>query len=244
MSRPPEHIPADSSALFLDVDGTLVDIEDDPAAVHADDELLQLLQDAAAKLDGALALVSGRSLSEIDRMFSSLALPAAGAHGSEIRINGSPIAQQEPPAVPAAIRRDAERFVADRDGLLLEQKTNGFSLHYRRAPALADDSRDYVSSLLARLGEDFRLIEGKMVLEIAPRSHSKGEAIRVLLDQAPFRNRVPVFVGDDVTDEDGFRAANEYGGLSVCVGDRRDSDAHYRLPDVAAVRRWLGASIA
>ena len=237
--RPPDRIPAASTALFLDVDGTLVDLQDDPAAVHAEPGLIRLLHDVADRLGGALALVSGRSLAEIDRMFAPSTFPAAGAHGSELRINGEPLPPDTIPPMPEAIRRDVEDFIGDHEGLLLEHKSNGFSVHYRRAPALESAYREQVNALLERLGDDYRLIDGKMVLEIAPRSHSKGEAVRAFLDREPFSRRQPVFVGDDVTDEDGFVAVNDLDGLSVRVGDIDTSAARYSLPDVPAVRRWL-----
>lgn len=243
MGRPPDRISAADTALFLDVDGTLVDLQEDPAAVYADDALIGLLQSAAKGLGGALALVSGRSLAEIDRMFAPASFPAAGAHGSELRINGAPLTAGDVPAMPESIRRDIEDFVGSHEGLLLEHKSNGFSVHYRRAPAMEQIARDNVTALLDLLGEDFRLIEGKMVLEIAPRSHSKGEAVRTLLAHEPFRDRRPVFIGDDVTDEDGFLAANALDGLSVRVGDNRVSAADFSLPDVAAVRQWLSAAL-
>ena len=239
MSRPPDRISAAETALFLDVDGTLLDIQEEPSSVRANTELIAMLERIASELDGALALVSGRSLPEIDRVFAPSAFPAAGAHGSEIRVAGKALDGDPPPNVPEGVRQEAQAFAEDHDGLLLEHKSNGFSLHYRRVPELETASRDFARGLLARLGDDFRLIDGKKVLEIAPRAHSKGEAIRTLLEHEPFRNRRPIFVGDDVTDEDGFRAANELDGLSVRVGDIRSSAARYCLPDVAAVHRWL-----
>jgi len=239
MSRPPDHISSAETALFLDVDGTLVDIQEDPSSVRADAGLVAMLERLADELGGALALVSGRSLAEIDRVFAPSAFPAAGAHGSELRVDGYAPESDPPPTVPERVRREAESFVDDRSGLLLEHKSNGLSLHYRRAPELEAASRDFVQAQLEQLGDEFRLIDGKMVLEIAPRAHSKGEAIRTLLEHGPFRDRRPVFVGDDVTDEDGFLAANALDGLSVRVGDIEASAARYSLPDVAAVRRWL-----
>ena len=134
------------------------------------------------------------------------------------------------------------RFVDEHDGLLLERKHGGVSLHYRGAPELEKPSRDAVEREMAELGDAYRLIAGKMVFEIAPRGHDKGEAIRTFLSWAPFSGRVPLFVGDDVTDEDGFRVANELGGASIRVGAIEESEARHALPDVAAVRRWLDST--
>ena len=121
----------------------------------------------------------------------------------------------------------------------MEKKSAGLALHYRRAPRLETACREFVDGLMQALGPDFRLIDGKMVLEIAPCSHHKGEAIRELLQHDPFCGRRPVFVGDDVTDEDGFRVVNELGGLSIRVGYGNETAARYALHDVASVRDWL-----
>ena len=238
MPLPPADLGAAAPALFLDVDGTLVDIEDHPGDVRADAALIALLVDLAERLDGALSLISGRSIAEIDRIFAPAKFPSAGSHGTELRFDGNAVISALPD-FPAAFLQRARRFADEHDGLLVEKKSAGLALHYRRAPRLETACREFVAGLMGELGPDFRLIDGKMVLEIAPRSHHKGEAIRELLQHDPFRGRRPVFVGDDVTDEDGFRVVNELGGLSIRVGDGRESAARYVLHDVASVRDWL-----
>lgn len=239
MKNPPVNIDAAETALFLDVDGTLLDIEDDPKAVSARPDLIAMLESAADSVDGALALVSGRGLAEIDRIFTPARFPAAGAHGSEIRLDGKTLTMESVSDIPEPVIGSLEDFADANEGLLLERKATGVSLHYRRAPDLEAVCRALVSDILDDLGPEFRLIDGKMVLEIAPRAHSKGEAIRTMLRHDPFRNRRPVFVGDDVTDEDGFAVVNELGGLSIRVGDLDASEARCSLTDVDAVRRWL-----
>ena len=238
MSLPPADLGPAKPALFLDVDGTLVDIQDHPGDVRADAGLIALLVDLAGRLDGALSLISGRSIAEIDRIFAPARFPSAGAHGAELRFDGD-AANPAPAEFPHAILQRARQFADEHDGLLVEKKRAGLALHYRRAPRLEVACRDFVAGLMRELGPDFRLIDGKMVLEIAPRSHDKGEAIRELLQHEPFCGRQPVFVGDDVTDEDGFRVVNELGGLSVRVGRGNETAAHYALDDVASVRDWL-----
>jgi trehalose 6-phosphate phosphatase len=186
-----------------------------------------------------MALVSGRSIAALDRIFAPARFPAAGAHGTEFRTTGDAPADSGALALPAGVMDRLEAFVRQRDGLLLEAKAGGASLHYRQAPEREHEARAFVDSLLSVISADYRLIDGKMVLELAPRHHDKGEAIRTLLAAAPFSGRRPVFVGDDVTDEDGFNAVNELGGTSIHVGEQMNTAARCRLADVAAVRAWL-----
>lgn len=240
MTLPPTDFGADMPAVFLDVDGTLVDIESHPDAVRADEELVALLVDLAARLGGALSLISGRSITEIDRIFAPAKFPSAGSHGAELRLMDEDVAVVEA-EFPEEILRRARSFVEKHQGLLVEKKRAGLALHYRGAPDLETACRDLVTEFMRELGHDFRLIDGKMVFEIAPRKHHKGEAIRKMLQHLPFRGRRPVFVGDDVTDEDGFRIVNELGGLSIRVGQKSSSAARYEFDAVSDVRAWLRA---
>jgi len=243
MPAPPANLNPDAIGLFLDVDGTLLEIRDTPSSVVADKDLLGLLSDSHAALDGALCLVSGRSIAEVDRIMSPAKYAVAGAHGAELRIADERI----PMPAAASFPVDAVKIlqsVADRyEGLLLERKHGGMSLHYRKAPALEPECRKLVTSLMSDLGDDFRLIAGKMVFEIAPAVHNKGAAIRRIMDEPPFAGRTPVFIGDDVTDEDGFEVVNGLNGMTVRVGDIDDSEARFALRDVAAVRLWLRGAI-
>lgn len=229
--------------MFLDVDGTLLEIRDNPSDVSADSELTELLEACFDVLDGAMSLVSGRSIAEVDRIFSPSVFPVAGAHGAELRVDGGAVTRVANEALPDNVLCTLEAM-AQRDGrLLLEKKRGGASLHYRRAPELEAECRQTIDALLAELGDTYRLIAGKMVFEIAPAAHNKGAAVESFLEQPPFAGRLPVFVGDDVTDEDGFAAANRHGGISIHVGGARDTAARYSLPDVAAVHDWLRVAV-
>ena len=243
MPRAPDSLDTREVALFLDVDGTLLEIREKPADVVADDDLIDMLKACSARLDGAMSLVSGRPIADVDRIFSPAVFPVAGAHGAELRFGGGRRETVANEPLPAEIVVSLDEFAAENDGLLLERKPSGVSLHYRRAPELEGECRARIDALMPKLGDAFRLIAGKMVLEIAPAAHSKGAAIETFLKQEPFAGRMPVFLGDDVTDEDGFHAVNAARGVSIRVGEPQDSAAAYRLPDVAAVRPWLRSAI-
>ena len=239
MPAPPDNFEPSKLALFLDVDGTLLDIEDRPEAVHATDSLIELLARLSAGLGGALSLISGRPVADIDRIFAPARFAAAGAHGAELRLHpGDPVSGAQT-LLPASILEELRAFAGSDPGLLLEEKHSGASLHYRRAPQLEEQCTTLVHRLLPDIEKNFRLIAGKMVLELAPADHNKGAAITEMMRREPFMGRRAVFVGDDVTDEDGFRAVNGMDGITIRVGGNRGSAAEYALPDVAAVRRWL-----
>jgi trehalose 6-phosphate phosphatase len=236
--RPRPPAPADDWALFLDVDGCLLDFADAPDAVTVPASLPATLQRLSQRLRGALALVSGRALLRIDELFSPMRLPTAGLHGLERR---STVAQLSPPPVPsalAAIHDEARQVAAAWPGTLVEDKGSALGLHWRAEPRAATALRAFAEAALPRL-PGYRLQHGDHVVELRPSAGDKGEAILALLEEAPFRGRVPVFVGDDLTDESGFAVVNAHGGLSVLVGQREPSAAHYALRDPAAVRAWL-----
>jgi trehalose 6-phosphate phosphatase len=236
--RPRPPAPADDWALFLDVDGCLLDFADAPDAVTVPATLHATLQRLSQRLHGALALVSGRALRRIDELFAPLRLPAAGLHGLERR---STVARLSPPPVPsalAAIHDEARQVAAAWPGTLVEDKGSALGLHWRAEPRAAAALRAFAEAALPRL-PGYRLQHGDHVIELRPSSGDKGEAILALLEEAPFRGRKPVFVGDDLTDESGFAVINAHGGLSVLVGQREPSAAHYALRDPAAVRAWL-----
>lgn len=226
-------------ALFLDVDGTLLEIEERPDRVHSDARLNALLEQLRDALGGALSLVSGRPVADLDRIFAPARFPVAGGHGAELRIHAGDEIIAASARLPAPATAELEAMVEQHPRLLLEKKPGGVSLHYRRAPDLEPLCRRLMERLMVCVGDEFRLIGGKMVLELVPQGHHKGVVVREMMQHAPFTGRRPVFVGDDVTDEDGFRAVNEFGGFSVRVGDKRTSEARYVLKDVAAVRDWL-----
>jgi trehalose 6-phosphate phosphatase len=226
-------------ALFLDVDGTLLDIAPHPAAVKVDAPLRQLLGRLRTASGGALALVSGRSVADVESLFAPLALCVAGQHGAERRDFGGRLLRQV--RQPVGLRVAAERlgrFAAERPGLVLENKGLNIAVHYRNAPACERELAEEFARIIAELGEDFELQPGKMVFELKPVGQSKGAAIAAFMREEPFQGRVPVFVGDDLTDESGFAATNKLGGHSIKVG-AGDSVASWRLPDTDGVRAWL-----
>lgn len=244
MLTAPKLIDCQTTALFLDVDGTLLEIQDHPGDVRADPELVELLQQLLMHLNGALALISGRSIAEIDRIFDNVHFPAVGAHGAEMREANSVLEAPPSSPLPAHLLERITKLVDNHDGLLLEQKKGGVSLHYRRAPELAATCRALVFEVMAELESDFRLIDGKMVFEIAPRQHNKGEAIRQLLKSREFEQRQPVFIGDDITDEDGFEVVNALQGISIRIGASSATAAQFALGSVADVRQWLHSVVA
>lgn len=241
--RPRPPAPADDWALFLDVDGCLVDFADTPDRVRVPARLRETLEALAARLDGALALVSGRPLRGLDHLFAPLRLPtAAGLHGLERR---SVHRVQEAPAPPpafASILEEAGVLARRWPGVVVEDKGAAIGLHWRGAAAAGDALRDFADAALPRL-PGYRLQHGNQVVELRPSEGDKGSAIDALLEEPPFRGRVPVFAGDDITDESGFAVVNRRGGLSVLVGDREPSAAHYGLGTPEAVRRWLAEGV-
>jgi trehalose 6-phosphate phosphatase len=241
MPAPPDNLEPSNLALFLDVDGTLLEIEDHPADVRADQSLIALLERVSQGLDGALSLISGRTVADIDRIFAPARFAAAGGHGTELRLHPEDSIASAKWSLPPSIIERVREFAANSPGLLLEEKRGGMSLHYRRAPELEKQCTTFVQSLLPEIEQDFRLIAGKMVFEFAPKEHHKGAAISDMMQRDPFTRRRAVFVGDDVTDEDGFRAVNALDGIAIRVGGSRGSEAQYSLPDVAAVHRWLAS---
>jgi trehalose 6-phosphate phosphatase len=241
MHRPPPAIDPQQHVLFLDVDGTLLDIQAHPGDVVADDEIMTLLKALESKL--GIALVSGRTIDEIDRVFSPHRFPAAGEHGARIRRPDGSEESTGHEVLPDEAFERAVRFAGERDGLLLEGKSAGFALHYRAAPDLEDACRAFMTSLKEDIDEGVRLLEGKMVLELASGASNKGTAVEAFLCAPPFSERVPFYVGDDVTDEDAFDVVNSAGGYSVRVGAAVDTAANYLLDDVRAVRQWLGSAV-
>lgn len=233
--------PSSGWALFLDVDGTLLHLADTPEAVEVSDHLRRVLTDLAPVFGGAVALISGRRVEDLDRLFSPLCLPAAGLHGLEHRAADGTVRMLGDTAMLDPLRGPLRDFANAHDGVILEDKERALALHYRRAPQVEVLARQFVADLAGRRPENLRVIDGKMVLEIKPRLSDKGAAVRSFLDEPPFEGRLPVFIGDDVTDEDAFRAVNALGGHSIRVGDGRDSQARWQLSDVNAVLEWLAS---
>jgi len=230
-------------AFFLDIDGTLLDFAARPQEVRLEDGLLELLQRLSASARGAVALVSGRSVEDIDRLFAPLAFAAAGQHGTERRMADGSIRRLAPPIEKlGAAAADLVRLTAAHTGLVLENKGMTLALHYRLSPGHRALVEREMRAVAARLGDGFELQTGKFVMEIKPSGKDKGSAIAEFAAEAPFVGRRPVFIGDDQTDEPGFDVVNRLGGHSVKVGPGI-TRARWHLFDAAAVRRWLAAYV-
>ena len=225
-------------AIFLDIDGTLLALAATPAGVTVDSGLKQTLGQLRTATGGAIALISGRPIAEVDSLFAPLRLPTAGQHGIERR-DGSGIVHRY--AAPShrfgEIKSRLAPLLARHPGLLLEEKGLTLAIHYRQVPSLGSHLHRLLRELLNSAAE-LRLQRGKMVVEIIPIGRDKGITITEFMSESPFRGRIPVFLGDDVTDEYGFSVVNAMNGHSIKVGPGR-SAARWRLPDVHAVRSWL-----
>ena len=230
-------------ALFLDFDGTLVEIAAAPDRVMVARALPWLLSALAVRLAGAVAVISGRPLDELAQLLDPFAGPLVGMHGLERRTADGMLVRAPLPAGLGRARALLADFVAVRPHLLLEDKGSGLALHYRRAPVTASACRNAALRAAALAGDAFELIEGKMVVELRPHEAHKGRAIVALLAEPPFHGRLPVFIGDVRTDEDGFVVVNDMGGLSVQVGRYADTAARYGIPDVDGVLAWLVAAL-
>ena len=234
-------LPRRDWALFLDFDGTLVSLAAHPDDVRVSPRLKTLLGDLATAFDGAVAVVSGRPLDQLERLLAPVSLPMAGIHGLEWRdADGTRHTAVDQPAQLAACRDALAAFVEARPGLYYEDKGVSLTLHYRGAPELAEACRAFFEAQHRALGETFELVPGKCVLELRPSGYHKGTAVARLLDETPaFQGRTPVFIGDDVTDEDAFRSVNARGGHSVRVGSRDETAATCYLESVQEVLTWL-----
>ncbi|MDQ6702044.1 MAG: trehalose-phosphatase [Pseudomonadota bacterium] len=230
--------PLSSCAYFLDVDGTLLDIKPRPEDVVADATLRTLLAGLARAAHGALGLVSGRAIKDIDRIFAPLVFPASGLHGAEIRFLDGSRGSSPSGGAMDCVRRPLADFVAAHPGLRLEDKGAALAVHFRQTPELGGEILEFLSALAQKSG--LAVQQGKMVAELKQAHHDKGKGIAALLANPLFSGRKPVFIGDDLTDESGFLFVNARGGVSVRVGPAGiASDAHYRLPDPASVRAEL-----
>ncbi|MFN2260260.1 MAG: trehalose-phosphatase [Parasphingopyxis sp.] len=224
-------------SLFLDFDGTLVPIAARPDAIQPRPGLVDLLHDVSRRLDGRLVLVSGRSIADLDRHLGRNGIAIVGSHGHELRFaNGETVARSLDRDL-SEIKAALEARAGDLPGLEIEMKRYGIALHYRQAPDLADKVRALAGELADALGLSVK--HGKMVAEILPRGADKGEAVRAIMTREAFAGTIPLFIGDDITDEDGFRAAQQLGGLGVLVGEREGSAAAARLPSHEEVWQLL-----
>lgn len=238
---PPPLALLDGAALFLDFDGTLAPIVDTPDDVDVGPDLIAMLHALRERLDGRLAIVSGRAVATLRALgFGDFLL--AGTHGLEFARPGAPV--DAPPRLPAidAVEAAFTAFVADKPGLLVERKTISVGLHFRRAPEWGEAAGELAATLAAQ--HDLTIQHGKMLYELRPGGADKGSAVVAMMAQSPMAGGVPVFIGDDVTDEEGFAAAAEMGGAGILVGPQRSTLASFSLEQVAAVRHYLAQGAA
>jgi len=230
-----------NDALFLDFDGTLVDIVERPDAVAVDPALPKVLTDLQDRLGGALAIISGRPIAFLDGHFTPHEFDIAGLHGLEQRIAGrlSMCDPDEHPALRDMVAR-LNTIVADKAGILIEDKGCSVALHWRLAPHEKDFALATAHAAIEALGNDYRVQHGKAVAEILPSAAGKGKVIERFLQEAPYRGRRPIFIGDDLTDENGFNTVNAHGGLSVRIG-AGETIAKVRLGTPAELRHRLSA---
>ena len=227
-------------ALLLDFDGTVVDIAPTPWSVEVPDRLPSLLVGLREALGGAVAILTGRPIEQIDGFLGSAVPAVAGLHGLERRTAAGAL-------VPSPLLRDdlrdararLQEFAAEHPGVLVEDKKMSIALHYRLAPTMRDACRDILNAALKDDMKGWQVIEGKFVFEIRSRNFTKGTAIEAFMREAPFLGRTPVFCGDDTTDEDGFTVVNARGGVSVRVGDRSATRAAARVDTVGELLDWL-----
>lgn len=241
LPAPPAPGGDDGWALFLDVDGTLLDFARHPDEVEVAEHLHDDLDRLRVRLQGAVALLSGRSLAQLDSLFDWRAHAAGGLHGAELR---TPDGEQHFTGDEdsfAQVRARAARLVDEVPGLVLEDKLRALALHYRHAPGARQAAERVAQALLRDTGDRYVAQRGDQVIELKPAGVDKGRALEALMQIAPFRGRRPWMLGDDLTDEDAFHRVNAMGGTSVIIGDRRPTAARCAIASPAAVRAWLHA---
>ncbi|CAN5187146.1 trehalose-phosphatase [soil metagenome] len=234
-------VPVERAALFLDLDGTLAAIQPRPQDVGPDTQRSALLKRAHAALSGRLAILSGRTLSEIDRIVEGVAPCAAGVHGLQRRAASGAVNEAQPhPALDGVVNM-FEALARAQTGLLVEPKALSVAFHYRGAP----NAKEAVVELAERLAASTGLAvqEGDMVIELKTPGGDKGEALAAFMAERPFQGSVPCFGGDDLTDEAGFAAVAAHGGAGVLVGPARDTKALWRFSDPVEVLAWIAKSL-
>lgn len=226
-------------ALFLDIDGCLIDLAETPDGITVPPDLTDTLARLSERMGGALALVTGRKTAWVDKTFAPLLLPLAGLHGVERRGADGRIAEFALPEGMDIARARLAGF-AEIPGMVVEDKEIAIALHYRQAPDREPEAEIAMTGLLREIGTGWELQRGKKVIELRPSGASKGAAVRAFLQEAPFAGRLPVTIGDDVTDETMFPVANELGGISIRIGDPAEpTEARAHLPTPEALRTAL-----
>lgn len=227
-------------ALFLDIDGTLLEIRDRPKLVKVNDSLKKLLFNLEQRLGGAIAFISGRTILDVDQLFKPLKLPTSGKHGAERRDPSGQvhIIECNTSKITSNIIKTLQKFVNNSSGAILEDKKQTVALHYRLNPQIEKQAENLINSLISNHTE-LELLKGKMVLEIKAKATHKGTAIAQFMKEQPFSGKTPIFFGDDASDEDGFQIINSNNGISVCINPKLNSIAKFRLETVSSVIDWL-----
>jgi trehalose 6-phosphate phosphatase len=225
-------------ALFLDIDGTLIDIAPTPESVMVPESLKLSLVRVREQLAGALAVISGRTLSAIDDLFAPVKFAAAGAHGAEIRLGPNGEVERYAPILGSADKAALAEIVKLDPRLRLEDKVYTMAIHYRLAPELEDAVFEAVKREVGKLQENLRILRGKAVIEVKHRGFNKGTGLCELMKHFPFAGRRPIFLGDDTTDQDAMEVMPHFAGLGISVGQRL-AGAHRQVSSPAEVRRWL-----
>lgn len=235
---PPPPDLLEGAALFLDFDGTLVELADTPDGIDVPAALGPMLDRLRRRLGGRIAIVSGRSLADLERHLPLHGIAFSGSHGLELRLaDGTRLPLSAPPGLDE-VRARVEDFASHTPGLIAEEKPAGIALHFRLAPGQGARAEAFMAALARESG--LALQRGAMVVELRPDGADKGDALRAFMSEPEFVGASPVFMGDDLTDEHAFAAAASLGGAGVLVGAERETAARYRLPSVAAVAAWLG----
>lgn len=238
-----EHLPSvdlGHDAIFLDVDGTLVDIARSPKHVHVSSELRSSLAAIASNADSALALVSGRTVESVDALFAPWRTATIGCHGAQMRRSANAVTDTRVAPLPDAVRSAFSDMVKLFPRVEFEDKTFALAFHYRQAPELRGPLLEHLLARVAAFEADYVMMSGKSVFEIRPKSCTKGEALRELMGGPPFAGRRPIFFGDDTTDEYAFAILPEFGGIGVSVG-RAVASVEFTVPSPRHVRHWLSA---
>lgn len=240
--RPPPPTLLRGASLFLDFDGTLVELAGTPDSIVVPEDLHSLLDTVAEALEGRLALVSGRYIADLERHLDLKGRAVAGSHGLEVRFaDGTLVPVAVPASLPQALD-DVQSLAAGFPGLFVEPKAMGVTVHYRQVPEAEGAVVAHMEALARETG--LHLQHGKMMVELRAPGADKGDAVRAFMREPPFAGTRPLFVGDDLTDEDAFETAVELGGAGILVGEGRQSHAAWRLTGVEAVRDWLRQGIA
>lgn len=226
-------------ALFLDVDGTLLDLAPTPKGVRVPDGLISILQRLTLAFDGAVAIITGRVISEIDLLLSPLRLPASGVHGAEMRFGANREIERVTATLPADVVQSMRKLALEIPGVIAEPKGAGLAIHYRLAPQAEREIRAALEVSLDKHAGAFELLPGKRLFEIIPSGLSKGTALAALSKLPAFRGRTPIMIGDDVGDEAAFAAAEGLNGFALRVAGEQFDDAIADFAGPSSVINWL-----